>query len=288
MNSSHSSHSSEHTEPGRSAKKRPSEISLPGTRRFALHSAEGRQYEILLSLPENDPPPQGYPVIYLLDGHALFATVFEAERAQSRRAEKTGVASSVIVGIGYPSGLPFSPERHFDYTLPVPVENLPASRDGQPWPEHGGADLFLEFIETVLKPRIESELPIDRGRQTLMGHSFGGLFTLHTLFTRPGAFRTYIAGSPSLHWAHPQIGLEEEAFGAALQARSRTLNLLIALGELEDDSRFRMVNNGRMLAERLEKLRDCGLNVQFRLFEGENHGSTLPSLVSPALRMAVL
>lgn len=263
-------------------------IELRGTRQFALHSAEGREYRILMSIPDREAPASGYPVIYMLDGHAAFATVVDAERAQSRRAEKTGVAPSVIVGIGYPSGLPFSPERIYDYTLPVPVENLPASRDGKPWPEHGGADLFLHFIENVLKPKIESILPIDRSRQTLFGHSFGGLFTLHTLFTRPEAFRCYIAGSPSLHWARPLIEKEEEAFIRKLHTEKHELNLLIALGELEGDPPHHMVQNARALSDRLSPLREYGLNVNFRIFEGENHGSTLPSIVSPMLRTAAL
>lgn len=263
-------------------------VTLPGACQFTLHSAEGREYRILLSIPQQEAPAAGYPVIYMLDGHAIFNTVLDAERAQSRRFEKTGAASSVVVGIGYPSGLPFSPERHYDYTLPVPVENLPASRDGLPWPPHGGADLFLRFIEETLKPKIEQLLPIDRSRQTLFGHSFGGLFTLHTLFTRPEAFRCYVAGSPSLHWARPQIEQEEAAFVARLREEQRELHLLIALGELEDDAPFHMLQHAQALSERLEPLREYGLNVGFRVFEGENHGSTLPSLVSPMLRTAAL
>ncbi|OWR31521.1 enterobactin esterase [Saccharibacillus sp. O23] len=263
-------------------------IELSGARQFAVFSAEGREYRILVSVPDQEAPAAGYPVIYMLDGHAVFHTVREAARAQSRRADKTGVRPSVIVGIGYPSGLPFSPERRYDYTLPVAAENLPESRDGLPRPEHGGADRFLRFIEDVLKPRIETMLPIDRSRQTLFGHSFGGLFTLHTLFTRPEAFRCYVAGSPSLHWGSPQIQEEEAAFAERLREGKRELNLLIALGELESEAPFPMVRNARALYERLEPLREYGLNVRFRLFEGENHGSTLPSLVSPMLRTAAL
>ncbi|NGZ74344.1 alpha/beta hydrolase [Saccharibacillus alkalitolerans] len=263
-------------------------IELRGARQFAMHSAEGREYRILMSVPECEAPARGYPVIYMLDGHAVFNTVLDAERAQSRRSDKTGVCPSVIVGIGYPSRLPFSPERQYDYTLPVPAGNLPASPDGRPRPEHGGADAFLRFIEEALKPRIERELPIDRGRQTLFGHSLGGLFALHVLFTRPDAFRCYIAGSPSLHWAQPLIREEEALFARRLREEKLELNLLIALGELEGGAPFHSAQNARALHERLEELREFGLNAKFRVFEEENHGSTLPALVSPMLRTAAL
>ncbi|OWA37215.1 enterobactin esterase [Saccharibacillus sp. O16] len=266
----------------------PDSITLAGACQFPLYSAAGREYRILLSIPEQEAPSSGYPVIYMLDGHAVFNTVLDAERAQSRRSEKTGVAPSVIVGIGYPSGLPFSPERHNDYTLPVPAEHLPPSRDGLPWPQHGGADLFLDFIEDTLKPQIEQLLPIDRSRQTLFGHSFGGLFTLHALFTRPDAFRCYVAGSPSLHWGGPQIQQEETSFINRLREERRELHLLIALGELESGAPFHMRHRAQGLYDRLQALEEQGLKVNFRVFEGENHGSTLPSLVSPMLRTAAL
>lgn len=63
-----------------------------------------------------------------------------------------------------------------------------------------GAEQFLAFIEEELKPLIEREVPIDRTRQTLFGHSLGGWLVLYTLFTRSRAFQYYAAGSPSIWW----------------------------------------------------------------------------------------
>ena len=78
----------------------------------------------------------------------------------------------------------------------------------------GGADAFLAFIATDVKPLIESELAIDRGRQALFGHSFGGLFVLHVLFTRPESFQSYVAASPSITWGEPAITAAEARFTA--------------------------------------------------------------------------
>ena len=60
----------------------------------------------------------------------------------------------------------------------------------------------MDFIDTVVKPRIETRFKIDRPRQTPIGHSLGGLFTLSTMFNRPQSFQTYVALSPSIWWNH--------------------------------------------------------------------------------------
>ncbi len=67
----------------------------------------------------------------------------------------------------------------------------------------GGADDFLAFISADMKPLIESELAIDRGRQARFGHSVGGLFDVHVLFTRPESFESYVATSPSITLLQP-------------------------------------------------------------------------------------
>ncbi|WP_159884176.1 alpha/beta hydrolase-fold protein [Paenibacillus puerhi] len=77
------------------------------------------------------------------------------------------------------------------------MSKLPRRPDGSDWPLHGGAEEFIEFIESELKPLIQSEFFVDRSHQTLIGHSLGGLLVLDVLFSRTSAFQTYIAGSPS-------------------------------------------------------------------------------------------
>ena len=196
----------------------------------------GREYRILIARPEQPAPPGGFPVVYLLDGNAVFATMVEAVRLQSRRPERTGVVPAIIVGIGYPTEQPFSAERYYDFTLPVPPEALPAKPGGGAWPAHGGAQAFLAFIEEELKPQLERELPIDCGRQTIFGHSLGGLFVLHTLLSKPQAFSTYIAGSPSIHWNPAGIAEQERGFAQLVKGQAVRLNALITVGEQDRKS----------------------------------------------------
>src|SRR3546814_19712655 len=70
--------------------------------------------------------------------------------------------------------------RISDWSSDVCSSDLP----GREPPPSGGADDFLAFIEHELKPLIAQRYPVDARRQILFGHSYGGLFTLYTLFTK--------------------------------------------------------------------------------------------------------
>ncbi|MEF3306211.1 alpha/beta hydrolase [Paenibacillus sp. GYB003] len=248
--------------------------------------ADGREYRIFVAKPAAAPPPAGYPVVYALDANAVFGTLTEAMRVQGRRPERTGVVPAVIVGIGYRTEAPFDSARYYDYTLPAHASELPAKPDGGVWPEQGGADAFLRFLTEELKPAVESAMPIDTSRQTLFGHSLGGLFTLHALFAMPGSFRTYVAGSPSIHWNKRLLEEEERAFVSRLACRAADARLLIGVGELERGHKSGMYDNAKALSDRLAALSGLGLHTRFHEFEGEGHASVLPALVSRALRFA--
>lgn len=257
------------------------EATIPGATRHVMRSrGSGRDYRIYLYTPEEEPPAAGYPVIYLLDANSVFGTMVESMRLQTRRFG----GAAVIVGIGYETDAPFDPARHYDYTLPVPVSELPLHPEGGKWPEQGGADAFLTFVDEELKPAIERHFPIDRSRQTIFGHSLGGLFVLHTLFTKPQSFQNFVAGSPSLHWNERFLLEEERRFSARALQENLGVRVLLAVGELEKTHHSRINERVRELVERLEEL--SGIAVTHKEFAGEDHVSVLPVLISQAVRFA--
>src|SRR5580700_1990918 len=67
------------------------------------------------------------------------------------------------------------------------------------FPTSGGADHFLDFIQSELMPEIDKQYRVAPYR-IFSGHSFGGLLAIHILTTRPDMFQAYIAVSPSLQW----------------------------------------------------------------------------------------
>ncbi|MFJ7640430.1 alpha/beta hydrolase [Peribacillus sp. NPDC097225] len=264
------------------------EVVLKGTSQFLMKSSrEGRMYQIFTYRPKEAQPAGGFPVIYVLDANSVFGTIVEAMRLQSKRPEKTGIVPAVIVGIGYPIDGAFSTDRYYDFTLPVDYSELPKKPDGGDWPPHGGAANFLNFIEEDLKPEIMSSININRGRQALLGHSLGGLFTLYTLFSNPQAFQTYIAGSPSIHWNKKWFSEEENHFLSRLGRDDRDISLFVGVGEFEKNHKSGMNENALELSNRLRTSTKGRLHVKFTEFEEENHVSVLPPLINKGLRFAL-
>lgn len=262
-------------------------VEIPDAEQWVIRSrAENRTYQISVAQPLGDPPPSGYPVIYLLDANSVFGTMVEAVRLQSRRPDKTGVVPAIIVGIGYQTEGPYAPDRFYDFT-PIPTTEYDRKPDGTALPEQGGAAAFLQFIEEELKPQIECEFKVDSSRQTIFGHSLGGLFALYALFTRPDAFQYYIAGSPSIHWNKQYLLEQERKFVSRVKEEPVNVQLLLGVGELEKSHMSRNCDNARELSERLSPLLSRGVGVAFKEFEGEGHVSVLPILISRALRFAL-
>jgi predicted alpha/beta superfamily hydrolase len=239
----------------------------------------GQTYRIFVSMPTTPPPSAGYPVIYALDGNATFPTL----AVMARTILPRGAALPVVVGIGDPGEFDYGMGRGRDYTPPSGVDG-PA--------KEGGADLFLDFIERELKPLIGTLAPLDPARQALYGHSYGGLCTLHALFTRPAMFQTWLAASPSI-WYRERVVLDGiDGFKRRVAALPAKPSLMLAVGELEQPSTAngplqgrdaiaaarRMVDNARELGERLQKTNTLA-RVQFHLLAHEDHGSaTFPAM----------
>ncbi len=260
-----------------------------------LPSRDGaRRYRLYLAKPTRPAPPAGYPVIYMLDGNAAFEDLTAGDfQALDARGDP-----AVVVGIGYDTPLRFDVEaRSFDYTPPNP--NGAAAADvHHPERKTGGADIFLDFLDRELRPVVERAIPINRKRQAIYGHSYGGVFVLHALFTRPDAFQTYIAASPSLWWGDGQILREEAA--AASGGPSLRANVLLMIGAGEQRRQpgpgrpaslpARMpdaasaVENLRALGKRLGNR--PGLRVQVLVFPDKGHGQMFPASARAALRYA--
>jgi len=261
------------------------EVTLPGTAVYQMYAEQsGREYEIRVWVPEGAPPASGYSVIYLLDANAVFGTLVEAMRAQSSRPEKTGVVPAVVIGIGYPSGGLFPPDRHYDFMMMVPEDELPRRPDGGNWPEHGGAEEFTHFIEEQLKPEIERRYAVDRSKQSIIGHSLGGLYVVQMLLGRPGTYRNYVACSPSLHWNPAWIARQQASFISRMEDSGAEIHVLLAAGELEGSHPSGVVHHSRALANALNQAGTEGLHADFICFEDEGHVSVLPVFLSRALR----
>ncbi|MDH4617820.1 alpha/beta hydrolase-fold protein [Brevibacillus sp. AY1] len=254
---------------------------IPNTYHHSMRAKRsGREYRISISVPPDPPPANGYPVLYVLDGNAVFGSMAEAMRLQGRKPH--GIEPQVIVGIGYDADVPMVTDaRFYDYTEEADASELPERRDHSAWPKTGGIEEFIAFIEEDLKPTVERFCSIDQKRQGLFGHSLGGYFALYVLFTRPEAFQTYIVGSPSIWWKGHSLLQKWPAVEQRLQKGELHAALLITIGEEE---RVDMVADAEELYTRMLPYQGDHFHVSFRKMEREGHISVLHPMISEIMR----
>lgn len=267
----------------------PAPSILPDTASWEMTGETGRRYRIFAAWPKAPPPPGGYPVLYVLDANWMFATAVDTVRAFERRP---GGKPAVVIGIGYPDGLEVNRERALDLT----------PRLGSPEPKMagtGGAEAFLRFVETRLKPEVAKRYKVDAARESLFGHSYGGLFTLYALVNRPALFDNWVAASPSI-WFEDRLMQRanlRKRLAAKLAASGAAPRVLITAGEYEQaaDPDFppprldllmerRQVDNAREFGEFLTQ---PGVAVRVETLAGEDHGTVIPVAIARAVRWSL-
>ena len=107
--------------------------------------------------------------------------------------------------------------------------------------ENGEAAIFSKFIEKELIPSIEKKYPVTNYR-TLIGHSYGGLFTLYMLLNKPQLFANYLAIDPSLDWDQQKLLKEAELVLVTEQYENKSLFISLS-GQLHmQDSKVTIDN----------------------------------------------
>ncbi len=259
----------------------PPGYTMPATHVWEMRSDKGETYRIFVSYPtEGEPPADGYPVLYVLDGNAMFAGFAEARRIQ----EYGPIGKAIVVGVGYPGDAAYDVRRLNDLTPPL-LDPAPAQWRSLAQYKSGGRKQFLEFLTGKLRAEIARRYKVDPDRQSLFGHSLGGIFALYALYTQPQAFHSIIAASPSLEWNEQGPLIDEKEFTAKLTSGKigKTSRLMIVVGDddVDDDP-----EPARALADRLDRLSGYGLRVRYRRYDNEVHISVPTRAVTDTLRFA--
>jgi tetratricopeptide (TPR) repeat protein len=137
----------------------------------------------------------------------------------------------------------------------------------EPFPTSGGADKFLDFIQTELVPEIEKQYATHPYR-IIVGHSLGGLFAIHALMNRPELFNACIATSPSLWWDNFRTVHQSQEFFAKQKEFKKTL--FFALGNEGGD----MTEGFEQLQKTLSANHPAGFVVKSARYNEETHSST--------------
>ena len=240
-----------------------------------VHSIHTHKDYVVQVAVVGDEPKDGYPVLYVLDGNAFFATAHTMTQMRHHHPSQTVKHALMIVGIGYVGDKPFDiAGRTHDYTLPS--ERYPTPQGEQV--RFGGSDAFLAFIEQELKPMLYDKWHINHHRQSIFGHSYGGLFVLHTLLTKPKSFNGYLIASPSLWWNDGRVMSDFPNYAGQSANIHR---IWLSVGELESGSQNPMrqasqstshVMSTKQVYEFLQQHTPNAL-VAFKQNPDQNHGS---------------
>jgi hypothetical protein len=156
----------------------------------------------------------------------------------------------------------------------------------------GDAEKFTDFIENELIPYVESKYPVTTYR-TLIGHSYGGLFTVNTLLNHDILFENYLAIDPSLDWNDQQMVKQAEI---DLSSRSfEGKSLFMSLGGqlhmadpgvtidnvMQDNTSFTIFARSNIeFSEMAESNKQNGLNYYWKYYPKDLHGTiSLPSVM---------
>lgn len=218
------------------------ELAPPVPERLVLHSKilnEDRVIWVRMPAAARPEMKENFAVLYLIDGGS---NINEIGATIDFLADNNQMPPLIVVGIA-------NTDRNRDLT---PTHAGVKHSDGsiEPIPTSGGAEKFLDFIQTELVPEITKRYPTHPYR-IITGHSLGGLFAVHALVSRPELFNACIATSPSLWWDDLYTVRFARSFLAKQKEFKRTL--FFALGNESGDIKDSFEQMQKMLLIRRPK-----------------------------------
>lgn len=234
---------------------------------------EYREFYVQLPANYNANNNEKYPVVYILDGEVFLPTVNNVQSYYSGGF----TPEMIIVGISN------NKNRMRDLTTSKVTEMY-----GMPFEqENGEAANFVKFIETELIPLVENKYPVTNFR-TLIGHSYGGLFTIYALIHHPELFSNYLAIDPSLDWDNQKLLKEAQDILSINDYKGKSLFMSLG-GQLnwqdstitidnvmQDTSEFTLFSRSNIAFSDTVKLNDKnGLDYEWKFYPRDLHG-TIP------------
>lgn len=202
-----------------------------------------------------------YPTVYMLDANFHFPIL----AATVKQYEKAGMLPPlIIVGIGYKSFQAMDSLRNRDYLYPaaLPSDEINAV---------GGGRNFYDFISNQLIPYIDSSYKTNRKNRSLLGHSFGGYFTLYALLNQAEnnktVFTNFAAASPSLWYS--KFYLNQLSDKLKIRTTTDTLIVFATVGGLENKEWD--INPGTKLSENIVNAKLNAVKFQHKVYSNLGH-----------------
>ena len=261
-------------------------FSVENTRRMRIDDYEW-EHEVRVALPASyADSTKAYPVLWVTDNKLELAISI------------LGKVDLILVGVGprHSSATEFDIRRCYDFYamqdfFPMGPggeylrRELPISFPGL----HlggGGASRFLDFLVDEVRPILAAEYRMDEVDHGIIGHSAGGTFVAYAMFARPGAFTSYICGSPALYSGNSWLFELEKQY--ATEHDDLSARVFFGAGEAEIAEPFvsahGCVSSMIKMAETLGLRSYPSLRLTTRIFPGETHATILPLVLSWGVR----
>ena len=245
---------------------------------FSQIFQENKNFRV--QLPENYKAnsPEKYPVVYILDGGALMnslETVYNNYWGHY-------LPHMILVGI----------QNRTNRTRDLTTSQIKMRQGAEMNKDTGGAENFTKYIETELIPHIDQNYPTTSYR-TLIGHSYGGLFTINMLINHNTLFKNYIAIDPSLDWDNQKLLKEAKTKLQTENFKGKSLFVSLAAEQLhmmnnkitinnvmEDTSEFTLFPRSIIdFSKFTTSNKKSGLNFSWKIYPEDLHGTVpLPSI----------
>lgn len=236
--------------------------------------------EIYIQIPDDyhNNIEKQYPVAYILDGEVFLPTVKDVFNYYSGGF----MPEMILVGISN------TKHRIRDLTTSKITSNY-----GMPYNEENGEAInFVKFIEKELIPYVESQYRVT-DYKTLIGHSYGGLFTVYALLNYPSLFSNYIAIDPSLDWDNQKLLNEANEKLSSYNYQGKSLFMSLG-GQLhmqdpdvtidnvmKDESNFTLFARSNLaFSEIVKQNKNNGLFFDWKFYPRDLHGTiAFPSIM---------
>jgi predicted alpha/beta superfamily hydrolase len=245
---------------------------------FSKTLGEDRVFWVQVPESFNPKKPVKYPVVYVLDGGVHLNAVSTVHSYYSGGY----IPEMIIVGIS----------NRTNRTRDLTTSKIETRRGVSYNQESGSADTFIQFIEDELIPFIDSKYPTTNYR-TLIGHSYGGLFTINALIHHTHLFDNYLAIDPSLDWDDQKLLkkskeiLEKKSFkgkslfislGGQLHMQKSEININ---NVMKDTSEYTLFARSNIEFSKLtEQNKQNELNTLWKFYASDIHGTIpLPSIM---------
>ncbi len=242
-------------------------VAIAGTQLRHIHSnINNEDYDLYINLPgDYYKSDRTFPVVYLIDAQWDFPLV---SAIYGEQYYDGFLPSSVVVGITWSGENPnYDSLRARDFT---PTTMNQTSK-------FGNAPNFLKSIKDEIIPFIAKNYRVSSNR-TLMGSSYGGLFTLYTLFNETKVFNQYVLTSPAITFDDGVISKIEKEY--AEKNSKLPVKVYIAFGGYEDVEAF------QNFIDKLKGMNFEGMEFQSNVIEGMGHSGAKAEGYSRGLQFA--